>query len=166
MFTTLGTHTARVVARTAASESLRGGAGRDTILDRDKTGDRIDCGPGRDKVVADRKDKLRRCERVRRRKRPRRRRQRMCCQPKWLVAPYTRQDYCALPTTTGSTEPSILYEEDGDGWIVASIPEVPGVFSQGRTRDEARTNVLDALQLVTSPEPCTTDGHDDRRPDV
>jgi len=50
-------------------------------------------------------------------------------------------------------EPAILYEEDEDGWIVASIPEVPGVFSQGRTRDEARVNVLDALQLMTSPEP-------------
>lgn len=50
-------------------------------------------------------------------------------------------------------ESTILYEEDEDGWIVASIPEVPGVFSQGRTRDEARANVLDALQLMTSPEP-------------
>jgi predicted RNase H-like HicB family nuclease len=56
---------------------------------------------------------------------------------------------------SGSPEPTILYEEDGDGWIVASIPEVPGVFSQGRTRDEARANVLDALQLMTSPEPDT-----------
>jgi predicted RNase H-like HicB family nuclease len=52
-----------------------------------------------------------------------------------------------------SAEPTIVYEEDGDGWIVASIPKVPGVFSQGRTRDEAHANVLDALQLMTSPEP-------------
>lgn len=50
-------------------------------------------------------------------------------------------------------ESNILYEDAEDGWIVASIPEVPGVFSQGRTRDEARANVLDALQLMTSPEP-------------
>lgn len=49
-------------------------------------------------------------------------------------------------------EPSIVYEDAEDGWIVASIPEVPGVFSQGRTRSEARANVLDALQLMTSPE--------------
>lgn len=54
---------------------------------------------------------------------------------------------------SGPVEPTILYEEDKDGWIVASIPEVPGVFSQGRMRDEARANVLDALQLMTSPEP-------------
>lgn len=54
---------------------------------------------------------------------------------------------------SGPVEPTILYEEDEGGWIVASIPEVPGVFSQGRTRDETRANVLDALQLMTSPEP-------------
>lgn len=56
---------------------------------------------------------------------------------------------------SGPAEPTIVYEEDEDGWIVASISEVPGVFSQGRTRDEARVNVLDALQLMTSPEPDT-----------
>jgi predicted RNase H-like HicB family nuclease len=61
-------------------------------------------------------------------------------------------------------EPTILYEEDEDGWIVASIPEVPGVFSQGRTRDEARANVLDALQLMTSPEPDTIDESESDRP--
>ena len=54
---------------------------------------------------------------------------------------------------SGAAEPTIVYEEDEDGWIVASIPEVPGVFSQGRTRGEARANVLDALQLMMSPEP-------------
>lgn len=56
---------------------------------------------------------------------------------------------------SGSSESTILYEEDEDGWIVASIPEVPGVVSQGRTQDEARVNVLDALQLMMSPEPGT-----------
>ena len=41
---------------------------------------------------------------------------------------------------------TIVYEADEDGWIVASVPEVPGVHSQGRTRDEARANVIDALR--------------------
>lgn len=40
---------------------------------------------------------------------------------------------------------TILYEEGGDGWIVSSIPEVPGVLSQGRTKEEAREMALDAL---------------------
>jgi predicted RNase H-like HicB family nuclease len=65
---------------------------------------------------------------------------------------------------SGPAEPTILYEEDEDGWIVASIPEVPGVFSQGRTRDEVRANVLDALQLMTSPEPDTIDESESERP--
>jgi predicted RNase H-like HicB family nuclease len=41
---------------------------------------------------------------------------------------------------------TIVYEQDPDSdWIVVSIPEVPGVLSQGRTREEAREMVLDAL---------------------
>ena len=53
---------------------------------------------------------------------------------------------------------TVTYEQGEDGWVVASIPAVPGVHSQGRTRDEARENVLDALRLMLSPEhECATD---------
>jgi predicted RNase H-like HicB family nuclease len=55
---------------------------------------------------------------------------------------------------------TILYEDGDDGWIVASIPAVPGVFSQGHDRVEARANVLDALALMLSPEP--VEAGDDR----
>lgn len=41
---------------------------------------------------------------------------------------------------------TIVYETGDDGWIVASVPEVPGVHSQGRTREEARAHVIDALR--------------------
>src|SRR5262249_27095508 len=47
-----------------------------------------------------------------------------------------------------SLQVTIVYEEGEDGWIVASIPEVPGAHSQGRTRDEARANVIDALRGI------------------
>lgn len=57
---------------------------------------------------------------------------------------------------------TILYEDGDDGWIVASIPAVPGVLSQGRTRDEARENVLDALALMLSPEPVPADDERER----
>ena len=57
---------------------------------------------------------------------------------------------------------TIIYEEGDDGWIVASIPEVAGVFSQGRTRDEARTNVIDALRLMLTPEPKAVDDERER----
>jgi len=48
---------------------------------------------------------------------------------------------------------TITYEEpDADGWIVGSVLEVPGAVSQGRTRDEARENVIDALRLMLAPD--------------
>jgi predicted RNase H-like HicB family nuclease len=43
---------------------------------------------------------------------------------------------------------TIVYEQGEDGWIVASVPEVPGANSQGRTREEARANVIDALRGI------------------
>ncbi len=48
---------------------------------------------------------------------------------------------------------TIAYDEpDEDGWIVARVVEVPGAISQGRTRREARENVVDALRLMLSPD--------------
>ena len=48
---------------------------------------------------------------------------------------------------------TISFEEpDEDGWIVARVVEVPGAVSQGRTREEARENVIDALRLMLSPD--------------
>jgi predicted RNase H-like HicB family nuclease len=57
---------------------------------------------------------------------------------------------------------TIVYEDGEDGWIVSSIPAVPGVLSQGRTREEARENVLDALALMLSPEPVEAGDERDR----
>ncbi len=48
---------------------------------------------------------------------------------------------------------TIAYDEpDEDGWIVARVAEVPGAMSQGRTREEARQNVIDALRLMLAPD--------------
>jgi predicted RNase H-like HicB family nuclease len=49
---------------------------------------------------------------------------------------------------TESLQMTIVYELGEAGWIVASIPEVPGAHSQGRTREEARANVIDALRGI------------------
>lgn len=40
----------------------------------------------------------------------------------------------------------VRFTDAGDGWITAQIVEVPAATSQGRTREEARANVLDALR--------------------
>ena len=48
-------------------DRLFGGAGRDTISSRDSKRDTVRCGPGRDRVKADRRDRVRGCERISRR---------------------------------------------------------------------------------------------------
>jgi predicted RNase H-like HicB family nuclease len=50
-------------------------------------------------------------------------------------------------------ELTIVYEPGENGWVIASIREVRGVQRQGRTHEEARANVLDALPVMLSPEP-------------
>src|SRR5205814_6160662 len=41
----------------------------------------------------------------------------------------------------------VAYERDESGWWVASIREVRGCHTQGRTVDEARRRVREALEL-------------------
>jgi predicted RNase H-like HicB family nuclease len=48
---------------------------------------------------------------------------------------------------------TIRYSDGGEGWIMAQVEEIPGAISQGRTRPEARENVIDALRLMLKPEP-------------
>jgi predicted RNase H-like HicB family nuclease len=52
---------------------------------------------------------------------------------------------------------TIHFSDGGEGWIMAQVAEVPAAISQGRTREEARANVLDALRLVLSPEPAAAE---------
>ena len=39
----------------------------------------------------------------------------------------------------------VLIEQDEDGVFVATCPSLPGCVSQGKTREEARTNIRDAI---------------------
>jgi predicted RNase H-like HicB family nuclease len=43
-------------------------------------------------------------------------------------------------------ELTALYEKHGD-WYVAYVEEIPGVNTQGRTKEEARLNLRDALHM-------------------
>jgi predicted RNase H-like HicB family nuclease len=47
---------------------------------------------------------------------------------------------------------TIRYSDAGDGWVTAQIAEIPGAISQGADRTEARANVLDALDLLLTPD--------------
>ena len=41
---------------------------------------------------------------------------------------------------------TIVYEDTGDGEVVARIPQVRGAISQGQPAEDARENVIDALR--------------------
>ena len=47
-----------------------------------------------------------------------------------------------------------VFERDGD-WVIAYCPEIPGANGQGRSTDEARENLAQAIALIL----------DDRRED-
>ncbi len=40
----------------------------------------------------------------------------------------------------------VVIEEDESGYFVAEVPALPGCFSQGKTRDEALTNIKEAIE--------------------
>lgn len=41
-----------------------------------------------------------------------------------------------------------IYEHTDDGWWVVSVAEIPGAHSQGRTLEEAREMIKDAVKLL------------------
>lgn len=47
---------------------------------------------------------------------------------------------------------TIRYSDAGDDWVTAQVVEIPGAISEGRTRGEARANVLDALDVLLTPD--------------
>ncbi len=40
-----------------------------------------------------------------------------------------------------------IFEQD-DGWFIAYCPEIPGANGQGKTREEARQSLADAIALI------------------
>lgn len=42
----------------------------------------------------------------------------------------------------------VVYTEIEDGWFMATVPELPGAVTQGRTLAEARTNIREAVELL------------------
>ena len=42
-----------------------------------------------------------------------------------------------------------VMEKDGD-WFIAYCPEVPGANGQGRTREDCKRNLAEAIELILS----------------
>lgn len=43
---------------------------------------------------------------------------------------------------------NVVYEDAGDGWVYAHVPELPEVHTEGQGLDEARAMVREAIELV------------------
>jgi predicted RNase H-like HicB family nuclease len=45
-------------------------------------------------------------------------------------------------------EYEVLYDTIEDGWIMATVPDLPGAVTQGQTMEEARSNILEVIELL------------------
>ena len=45
-------------------------------------------------------------------------------------------------------EYEVLYDTIEDGWIMATVPDLPGAVTQGETMEEARTNIREVIELL------------------
>jgi predicted RNase H-like HicB family nuclease len=43
---------------------------------------------------------------------------------------------------------NVVFEDAGEGWVYAHVPELPEVHTQGENLEEARAMVRDAIALV------------------
>jgi predicted RNase H-like HicB family nuclease len=46
----------------------------------------------------------------------------------------------------------VVIEKGEDDYFVASVPALKGCWSQGRTREEALTNIREAIELYLEPD--------------
>ncbi len=47
-------------------------------------------------------------------------------------------------------EYGVLYETIEDGWIMATVPDLPGAVTQGQNMDEARSNIREVIELLVA----------------
>ena len=41
----------------------------------------------------------------------------------------------------------IALSKDEDGWYIVTVPTLPGCVSQGKTEEEAKKNIVEAIEL-------------------
>ena len=42
----------------------------------------------------------------------------------------------------------VIIEQDEDGWYVASVPELEGCYTQGKTVEQTRNRIKEVIKLV------------------
>lgn len=53
-----------------------------------------------------------------------------------------------MAKTTTILQFKVLIERDEDGWYVASVPELPGCYTQAKTLEELRPRIKEVIKLV------------------
>jgi len=48
---------------------------------------------------------------------------------------------------------TVVYQTVEDDWIMATVPELPGAVTQGRTLEEARDMIQEAVELLLASPP-------------
>jgi len=69
-----------------------------------------------------------------------------------LVAPQRIFCHTFLMQRVGKREFSVIVELDGDGYYVASVPELPGCHTQARSLDKLIKRVREAIELCLEVE--------------
>lgn len=47
----------------------------------------------------------------------------------------------------------VVIERDREGWLVGTVPTLPGCFTQARTQDELLERIHEAIQACLADEP-------------
>jgi predicted RNase H-like HicB family nuclease len=48
---------------------------------------------------------------------------------------------------------NVVFESDEDGYVVASVPSIPGCYTQGKTLEEAKSRIKQVIKLCLDEEP-------------
>ena len=70
-----------------------------------------------------------------------------------MQAPKHRSDSgrcqaCGTVRVVSALRFNVVYEDAGEGWVYAHVPELPEVQTQGENLEHARVMVLDAISMV------------------
>lgn len=53
-----------------------------------------------------------------------------------------------MAKTTTILQFKVLIERDESGWYVASVPELPGCYTQAKTLETLRVRIIEVIELV------------------
>lgn len=48
---------------------------------------------------------------------------------------------------------NVIFEQDEDGYFVASVPSIPGCYTQGKTLAEAKKRISEVIKLCLDENP-------------